>query len=320
MIGKTPTFIVYYTFKVGRTGSIPVLGQKINKMNSRAYKKFKTEVGQANHFLITIIIGLDAVEDGAQKRKTFNTTWNPRNVEASVGRSRHYAIKSALAWVVDNLDMYLRICNREPRLYNDSESSEIADTKHSVYNKLTCVINNHRELSINKYAYVDLLVCWRNNLVHFDAENQLMPTSLNYFKNIPSDDIVTNTYHLDVDKMLNRFNNKECPTFKETATLISMTIHFVEELDRLLLRDIQQYRFLEVFLYQLLQQGANKTNVFDHTNTTSGKRKKRLLQLFATNGISRDFYNDDGEKFLQDVSELEEDEFKTRVRKKYFAI
>ena len=287
-------------------------------MNSRAYKKFKTEVGQANHFLITIIIGLDAVEDGAQKKEFFNTTWNPRNVKASVGRSRHYAIKSALAWIVDNLDMYLRLCNREPRLYNDIESSEIARTKHSVYNKLACIINNHSELAVNQYAYVDLLICWRNNLVHFDAENQLLPSSLQYFRNIPSDDIVANIYHLNVAEMLNRFKNGECPTFKETATLISMTIHFVEELDKLLLRDIQQYRFLEIFLYQLLQQEANRTSVFDYMNKTSEKRKKRLIQLFATNGINQDFYNDDGKRFLQDISELKEDEFKTRVKKKYF--
>ena len=86
-------------------------------MNSRAYKKFKTEVGQANHFLITIIIGLDAVEDGAQKKESFNTTWNPRNVKASVGRSRHYAIKSALAWIVDNQDftMILRVLKLQGR-------------------------------------------------------------------------------------------------------------------------------------------------------------------------------------------------------------
>ena len=85
-------------------------------MNSRAFRKFKTEMGQANHFLITIMIGLDAVEDGAQKRESFNANWNPKDVTASVVRSKHYAIKSSLAWAVDNLDMYLRLCNREPRL------------------------------------------------------------------------------------------------------------------------------------------------------------------------------------------------------------
>ena len=284
-------------------------------MNSRAFREFKTGVGQANHFLITIMIGLDAVEDGAEKREAFNTTWNPENRTNSVVRSKKYAIKSALAWTVDNLDMYLRLCNREPRLYHEEESLKIAKTKHSVYNKFDCVIRNHPELTVSKFAYVDLLICWRNNSVHFDAENKLMNESINYFRNIPEDDVVTNTYHLDVNQMLDRFNKGECPTFKEAATLISMTIHFVEELDGILLRDIDQYRFLETSLFKLLKSG-NKTSVLSFRNTTPEKRKKKLKQFFVAAGISEDFYNEDGERFLDEVVNLKEGEFVSKVLEK----
>lgn len=284
-------------------------------MNSRAFRKFKTEMGQANHFLITIMIGLDAVEDGAEKRESFKTTWNPQNRTNSVVRSKKYAIKSALAWTVDNLDMYLRLCNREPRLYHEEESLKIAKTKHSVYNKFDCVIRNHPELAVSKFAYVDLLICWRNNSVHFDAENKLMPESINYFRNIPEDDVVTNTYNLDVDQMWERFNRRECPTFKEAATLISMTIHFVEELDSILLRDIEQYQFLETSLLKLLKIG-NATSVFSFKNTTPEKRKKKLKQFLVTAGISEDFYNEDGERFLDEVVNLKEDEFIRKVLEK----
>lgn len=284
-------------------------------MNSRAFREFKTEMGQANHFLITIMIGLDAVEDGAEKRESFKTTWNPESRTNSVVRSKKYAIKSALAWTVDNLDMYLRLCNREPRLYHDGESLEIAKTKHSVYNKFDCVIHNHSELTASKFAYVDLLICWRNNSVHFDAENKLMAESDNYFRHIPEDDVVTNTYHLDVNQMLDRFNKGECPTFKEAATLISMTIHFVEELDGILLRDIDQYRFLETSLYKLLKSEKD-TSVFSFRNTTPEKRKKKFKQLFVTAGISEDFYNEDGERFLDEIVNLKQGEFISKVLEK----
>ena len=284
-------------------------------MNSRAFRKFKTEMGQANHFLITIMIGLDAVEDGAEKRESFKTTWNPEDRANSVVRSKKYAIKSALAWTVDNLDMYLRLCNREPRLYNDDESAEIADTGHSIYKKFRCVINNHKELQLDKTAYVDLLICWRNNTVHFEAENQLMHDSLNYFRNIPTDDVVANKYHLDVNQMLERFNSGDCPTFKEAATLISMTIHFIEELDSILLRDIDQYRFLETSLFKLLKSEKD-TSAFSFRNTTPEKRKKKFKQLFIAAGISEDFYNEDGESFLDEVVNLREDEFINKVIEK----
>ena len=284
-------------------------------MNSQAFRKFKTEMGQANHFLITIMVGLDAVEDGAEKRESFKTTWNPENRTNSVVRSKKYAIKSALAWTVDNLDMYLRLCNREPKLYHEEESLKIAKTKHSVYNKFACVIQNHSELTVSKFAYVDLLICWRNNSVHFDAENKLMSESINYFRNIPEDDVVTNTYHLNVVQMLERFNSGECPTFKEAATLISMTIHFIEELDCILLRDIDQYRFLETSLFKLLNS-KKEMSVFSFRNTTPEKRKKKLKQFFVTNGISEDFYNEDGERFLDEVVNLKREEFISKVHEK----
>lgn len=284
-------------------------------MNSRVFRKFKSEMGQTNHFLITIMIGLDAVEDGAEKRESFKTTWNPKNRTNSVGRSKKYAIKSALTWTVDNLDMYLRLCNREPRLYNDDESAEIADTRHSVYQKFQRVIDNHKELALDKIAYVDLLISWRNNCVHFDAENRLMHTSLDYFRNVPSDDVVVNKYHLDVNQMLERFNHGGCPTFKETATLISMAIHFVEELDGILLRDIDQYRFLETSLLKLLKS-KEETSVFSFRNTTPEKRKKKLKQFFVGAGISEDFYNEDGERFLNEVVNLKQEEFISKVLEK----
>lgn len=284
-------------------------------MNSRAFREFKTGVGQANHFLITIMIGLDAVEDGAEKRESFKTTWNPENRTNSVVRSKTYAIKSALAWTVDNLDMYLRLCNREPRLYGDAESAEIADTGHSIYKKFRCVINNHKEIALDKSAYVDLLISWRNNTVHFDAENQLMHASLDYFRNIPADDVVVNKYHLDVNQMLDRFKRGECPTFKEMATLISMTIHFVGELDGILLRDMDQYRFLVTSLIKLLKS-ERETSALSFRNTTPEKRKKKIKQLFVAAGISEDFYNEDGERFLDEVVNLKQDEFIRKVQEK----
>ena len=142
-----------------------------------------------------------------------------------------------------------------------------------------------------------------------------MHDSLNYFKNVPANDVVTNKYHLDVSQMLDRFNRGECPTFKEAATLISMTIHFVEELDGILLRDIDQYRFLETSLFKMLKS-EKKTGVFSLRNTTPEKRKKKLKQFFVTAGVSEEFYNGDGERFLDEVVNLKEDEFISKVLEK----
>lgn len=41
--------------------------------------------------------------------------------------------------------------------------------------------------------------------------------------------------HLDSNRMLNSFDQNECPTFKEMAFMISRTISFVESIDKILL-------------------------------------------------------------------------------------
>ena len=92
-------------------------------MNSFIFKKFKKRMGQANHFLVTTWIGLDAVATGdAQQRETFNVCWNPHDINFSVKRSKEFLVNAALSWTVDNLDMYLRMSNQNPKLLSDDES------------------------------------------------------------------------------------------------------------------------------------------------------------------------------------------------------
>ena len=64
---------------------------------SKNLKIFKNEIGQANHFLITILVGLDGVHDNKINiKEEFSTSWNPKNRIDSANRSREFAKKSAL--------------------------------------------------------------------------------------------------------------------------------------------------------------------------------------------------------------------------------
>ena len=288
-------------------------------MHSVAFRRFKSEIGHANHFLITIMVGLDAVEDGATKREDFHAAWNPKNTTSSVRRSKQYALKSALAWTVDNLDMYLRLANRLPRLYGEKESLEIAKTKHSVYQKFRCILDNHPEINVSCFAYVDLLICWRNNTTHFDAENTLLPVSQRYFSNLAensSTDQYCDTYNLNISAMIERFCHGSCPTFKEVATLINATIHFVECLDNILLQSIDQPQYLESQLMTLLKKNPQNASIFSRHNTTAEIREKRIKQLLVTAGICEEFYNDNANAYLHSIANMSEDEFKKQAAAK----
>lgn len=289
-------------------------------MISNAYKLFKNKVGQANHFLITIFVGLDAVNDGAEKKEEFKTSWNPKNREASVSRSKQYAIKSALAWVIDNLDMYLRLCNKKPKLLNEDECKEFDTTGNSVYKKYNCITSNHSEIDENKKAFVDLMICWRNNMVHFEAHNDLLPRTKKYFKYQADTDEVLMKYHFNVNEMIERFEKDECPSFKEATTMISMTIHFVEQLDSILMKEIDQEKYLDEVLVNYLSeddklmhklfdskqivQNNKSTESSDESYSNISKKVKRIKQCLVTLGINYDGLDSKGLKYIDKIANL----------------
>lgn len=309
-------------------------------MNSRAFKKFKKKMGQTNHFLITIMVGLDAVAAGAQKRDDFHVSWSPKDINNSVDRSKLYAKKASLSWAVDCVDMYFTECNRVPRLFKCGESSQIDGTGHSVYNKLGVIIDNHSEMTPDLYSYVDLLICWRNNMVHFDAHNSLKPESENYFQqwidreadeeqthqlcldasasafddckgDISKDHFIKTRYHLNFTQMIGRFNDGKAPSLKELTTLISMTIHFIEKLDAILVSEIDQYAYLEMVLYNYLKEEKfQHVSIFSRRNSTPQSRQRSIKSLLITLGVAASFFDyADGAKFLNDVSLMTQNQF-----------
>ena len=81
---------------------------------SIALKRFKNEIGQANHMLITIMVGLDGIVPyQVEAQEEFHTSWNPKSKEISVERSKVFVKKATMAWLVDCIDMYLRLINRK---------------------------------------------------------------------------------------------------------------------------------------------------------------------------------------------------------------
>lgn len=265
---------------------------KINK--SYALKKFKKEIGQANHFLITILIGLDGVKSGkVVKNDEFDAAWNPRDIIASASRSRIYTIKASLAWVVDCLDMYLRLCNRKPRLLSEELSNKFNGTGHRVYEKYKLVSDEY-EVSDIDIAVVDLMICWRNRMTHFDADNDISNESRNILIASINEDESIKKIHLDCNQMINSFDQSECPTFKEMAFMISRTISFVESIDKILIDRVNVLTFLNDVL---CNEFKNNPHIFHSIFSTIGnRRRKRLIQFIKNYGFIEVENNSEDEK------------------------
>ncbi|MEN6629559.1 MAG: hypothetical protein ABFC42_07940 [Sulfuricella sp.] len=79
-------------------------------------------------------------------------------------------------------------------------------------------------------ALVDVLITWRNNLVHELAENSLRDSTREILEKNAKE--IAETYRgLIPDQLPRKAEKGDALTFKETASLISATHHFVEYVD-----------------------------------------------------------------------------------------
>ena len=159
-----------------------------------------------------------------------------------------------------------------------------------------------------------MLIAWRNNMMHYEAENKLLIDSEKFFKDDAKSDAIIKKYHLNVGLMLNRFYNKESPSFKEITTLISMTIHFVEDLDQDLMLKLNQELFIKETIKAILKANNDYFKVFSSRNVDFEKKVKKLKSLLKTEkGITEEFYNEIGNKALIDLAQLSPEEVFLRL-------
>lgn len=288
-------------------------------MKSNAFKKFKKEMGQANHFLITILIGLDAVSDGARKKESFKTTWDPKDVDNSVERSRLFAIKSSLAWTVDNVDMYFKLIRRKPTLIGLNDKC-FNDAGYSVYAKFNCFNSKYSQISDNKKAFVDLIINWRNNTIHYDVSNNIQINSKYYFENSVVFDKDLAKYNLDAKGMLDRFYDGKIPTFKECATLISMTIQYISQLDEIIMSEINQIEFINNLLFESFNTNeitnifiTKKSLVKKEDSEIYQKRYSKIVQYLITQGIKIDELDEKSIDYIKEIATYSIEHLRTQL-------
>lgn len=227
-------------------------------MISRNIKVFKKEIGQANHFLITILIGLNGVKSGCiNKNIEFSTSWNPKNKISSANRSRDFAKKSALTWVVDNLDMYFRMSYEEPKLVSKLDlQSSLDKNNQSVYNAFKS-FNTYYTLDEINTSIVDLMICWRNRLVHYKSDNKPDKEVIKILKD--NQEIIKSRHNgMDINIALNRFENRQAPSFKEITSMIKALIEYVYSLDKELIANLDMVLYCDKVIIKYLRENKDK--------------------------------------------------------------
>jgi len=228
-------------------------------------KEFKNRIGQANHFLITTLVGLNAIETGlvVQKPSEFATSWNPKDSFSSARRSRDFVLKSVLGWCVESLEMYLTLANRKPKLFEIENSDLVvaySKAGQSVFKKAT-LVGDTLKIDPILIGLVECLITWRNYVFHFDIDNRIRDESLSILQ-LNRTEIQTNFRGLDIELMKDKWETGKDFSFKEAASLINATQQYVECLDKAFLETLDLERYLSESLEELLRRSDRSRSKF----------------------------------------------------------
>jgi len=272
---------------------------------SIANKEFKKRFGQVNHLLITTLIGLDGIESGiiTKKPSSFSTSWNPKSCMRSAQRSRVFILKSFLGWAVESLEMYLTELNRKPKLIESEKLIKLYDKAGQSILRKTLSIADEIKVDPVLIALMDVMITWRNHTFHYDVDNKIRESSFTILKDNKSR-LREDFAGLEIEFLNRTWDTCENFTFKETASLISATQKFVQEIDKYVLIHLNHERFYWEMILKYFKK--NKKSKEKYLSFES-KRKLKFLKILLQNiaGVY-----DIEDKLLKSLSEKDKDDEK----------
>jgi hypothetical protein len=224
---------------------------ELKRTHARA--AFKDLLGQANHFLITLLIGLGAVRDGiATLDDEFRTSWKPHDVKRSAERSRQFALDLSLVRAIDALDTYMMQARRSPTALPTSEFASAMDgTGQKVSKRLEVFSTYLKPLAIRQKLFLKLAIDWRNRRVHSLASEALTSEEQKELLKY-SVELAEDHRGLDVKELVARYRANEAPSFKDAASVISLTHTAVKHFDAQLLAGLELESYLRGLIAQAL--------------------------------------------------------------------
>ncbi len=245
---------------------------------SKACRIFKQLVGNANHLVITAIVGLDAIERGVVTKipEELHAAWSPIDPVASAKRSRRMLLDMALVRSVDSLDVYIRTTMRKPSLIHSGVLRvEIDKAKQSIFRKFLALEQHNKTIDPILCSLVSLMIVWRNRAAHAEADRDVPEQHQEVIRRNASE-IAARFRGVDSEILLSGYDDDRPPHFKEIASFINATNHFVEDLERALFGGLDVDRFLKDLVWAAISESSENAADVDQI------RKKRLQSVWGT--------------------------------------
>ncbi|MEX0277724.1 MAG: hypothetical protein AB3N19_09415 [Ruegeria sp.] len=277
-----------------------------------ARRAFKEMLGQANHFLITILVGLNGVRSGrAGIEKEFHTSWNPQSVPRSADRSREFVLDLALVRAIDAFDTYMMTTVRKPCALSESDFlTKMNATGQSVARRLEVFDERLAPLPRYQKAALSVAIDWRNRRVHSLSTPSLDKRTARLL--LGNSKTFSSEYSgLKIEEFVSHFKAGSPPTFKEAASIIRMVHEAVEHYDQYLLRHVPIESYLKTALLQFLSAGVSSPANGIHKTWNSPKKErkvKRLLRMVGVNETEQATGRKVPDDFVQQLTTLQSNE------------
>jgi hypothetical protein len=266
-------------------------------LESPARRSFKRAAGHENHFLITIHVGLSAVQTGIAKLPTgMRVGWDPRDCETSAERSRGFANKAALAWTIDTLEAYLDFLRVEP----DFASQEIREglrgaieREEGIAGKIRAAAKDTGQGETPEAVLAEIGVAWRNRLVHQKASSKAKRDLVAAARR-NADHYLEVYSGMHIDELIERADARPAvpPTLKEVTAIIRAIQKLVEKVDEYVLGGVVLPRYLTQVLARHLVddadsdvRGANK-RAGQIWGKSEVRVRSKIVEIAHNNGFS----------------------------------
>jgi hypothetical protein len=206
-------------------------------------------------------------------------------------RSRQFALKASLAWLIDALDAYCRMARRRPTIIGADLVRQELDGAQSLSERLGILGKaTAQEDSINQYL-IQLAIVWRNRLVHTVGENELRDSTrdgLTRLREIAAEEF----QGLSVDLAIKHVTaaRPSAPTFKEVAAMIRAAHGFIQEADSQLLSALDTRRYFYDALTDYVAQDVDRRiqNVWGKDRVRRESTIRKIASIYGLVAVESD--------------------------------
>lgn len=253
-----------------------------------ALRDFRARSGHTTQYLLTLIVGTDAVRRGHNAPEGLPASWNPRSREDAASRARTFALQAATVWNAESVIGYVSsITKSRPALVSETLTAEVNGTR-SREDKLVALCAGVGHPLTAETALVRAAMVWRNKLTHVHAQNRLAQDVVASLRT--AGESIANGYQgLNVAELIDRIQDGAPPRLKEATALIRASAALTRSLDERICEQIEVSTYLEEVLRQYL--APHERRVARATGIWGGSPKQNrrsIINVAAQAGMRTD--------------------------------